>query len=76
MLTTNKKIVHVAPYVAELETEHRQVHILVRDENGKQVLRANYDKFLGRYDGIKITVKQTKYVHDVITVMDELVSEF
>ena len=71
-----KKIIHVAPYKAEVEEEHRQTHVLVRDEHGKQVLRANYDKFLGRWDGIKITVKKSGTIHEVLTVMNELVSEF
>jgi hypothetical protein len=71
-----KKTVQIAPYTATIEEEHRVTHVLVRDEHGKQVLRANYDKFLGRYDGIKITVRKTATVHDVVTVMDSLVEEF
>lgn len=71
-----KKTIVIAPYKAEVEETHRITHVLVRDEFGKQVLRANYDKLMQKWDGIKITVKKTEYVHDIITVMDELVSEF
>lgn len=70
-----KKIVNIAPYKAELEEEHRRTHVIVRDEFGKQVLRANYDKFLGRWDGIHITTKKIEQVSDIMTVMNELAKE-
>lgn len=76
MQTTTPKIVHIAPYVASIEETHRNTSVVIRDENGKQVLRCNYDKFLQRYRDIKITVDKTAKIHDVITVMDELVKEF
>lgn len=70
-----KKKVTISPYTVELEEEQRITHVRVVDEFGKQAARANWNKAMGRWDGIHITVKKMPMVHELITVFDTLITE-
>lgn len=66
--------IEIAPYTVGVDPlpQVRRSHVVVRDEASVEVARANYDHFLKRYDGIRISVKKFEYISDIQTVLTEV----